>query len=96
MIIDKKNPYEIERKNIDKIKLLWDVRLPKGYCVRVENEINLIKKSWLFNYKIAEVKLDEDIIILNFEEEEDYLKLRKYFKDSDSKFKLFVNLDSYY
>lgn len=87
MIIEEKNQFEKEREKTRKIKSLWNINLPKKYFLS-GREIRY--KSFLNTYVIAEIDIKEDILIINFEEEEDYKNLKKYFKDSEIKFKLDV------
>jgi len=88
MIIATKNPYEEKRKKISKIKLLWDIKLPKRYYLFCGEEVQLRQKSWLGIECVADINLIKDIIIVNFKYNEDYQKLKKYFEDSKTKFKL--------
>jgi len=91
-IIEEINKQEELRKKFERIRSLWDVKLPKGYGLDFnEGECILYYKAFMERIKIADVDIEEDIIIINFKDEEDYKKLRLYFADSKTKFKLFVN-----
>jgi len=95
VIVEEKNKFEKIRKKIKKIKSLWDIQLPKKYYLD-EEDITLRYKLLLGGYRVADIDIKEDVIIINFRgEEEDYKRLRNCFKDSKTKFRLIVN-ENYY
>jgi len=98
VIIETKNKQEELRKKFEKIKSLLDGELPKHYYLKdnkIEYELNLGFLSFLTRASVADLDIRDDVIIVNFVDEEEYIKLRKYFEDSKTKFKLVVNGDYY-
>ena len=85
-IIEIKNREEEKRKEIEKIKALWDIELPEKF--RLEGCL-IIEGKW-FEKETASITINEDVITINFKYEEDYKKLKKYFEESKTKFKLLV------
>ena len=95
VIIEEINKIADKRKEIAKIKELFDIRLPIKYRLEETEDSLSIVEGKIFKGTVAYLKLDKDIIEVSFVCEEDLEKLRKYFEDSDTKFKLIVG-DNYY
>ncbi len=98
MIIEVINKQSEKRKEIEKILELIDIILPKNYKIeKIDGKLCIVKGRYLFKIEIAELTLKEEIIevcfISNFESE--LVLLRKYFEDSDTKFKLIIGEEYY-
>jgi len=93
MIVEENNPFkEDEIKNRKIFEMLNDVKLPKHYvfvddCIQIRYRI----LGGFIDEKIAEIDLDADIVDVCFVDEEDLEKLRKYFINSKTKFRLRVD-----
>ena len=100
MIIEEKNQPKELRKKIEKIKSLWNIILPENYFLICEEntDIRIEYRTWCFlaNYKVATIDIEDDVLIVSFEDEEEYKKLRSCFEDSNTKFKLVVGEKAYY
>jgi len=95
MIIEEKNKYEAERKKIKRIfEMLKDIKLPKNYKF-TEDCVEICYVSWFKYLKIAEIDLEGDVLEVCFVDEEELNRLREYFTDSKTKFKLVVGEDYY-
>ena len=99
MIIKIINEQAEKRKEIEKIKELMNLNsinilLPKPYHFEELENLSIIKGK-IFNQTIAELKLRDNIIEVYFDDEKDLEKLKNYFKDSKTKFRLIVG-DNYY
>ena len=96
MIISEDNRLLKIRQSNEKIRSLWDITLPSPYTLVEDKDDNYklkIKiKGWFDSPYIAELEIDEDIILIRFTREEaEYLNiLRKYFEESKNKFKVIV------
>ena len=95
MIVEEINKIADKRKEIERIRELFNVELPvKYHFEETEDSISIVEGK-IFRGTVAELRLNEDIIEVKFICEDDLNELRDYFKESDTKFKLIVG-DDYY
>lgn len=96
VITEETNKFKDERNEIKQIlNMLKDVKLPEDFyfvddCIEIRYQ-----KYWGFvDVKIADIDLDEkkECLIVSFVDEEEYKRLRNYFVNSQTKFKLNVNI----
>ena len=105
VIIEEVNRPAEKKKEIEKI---WELinkewidnnldfgLLPKEYHIEQTSDSLSIVKGKVFKETIAELKLRNDIIEVNFTDEKDLEKLRECFRTSRTKFRLIVG-DNYY
>jgi hypothetical protein len=96
VIIEEINNAKKERNKTKIIfEMLKDVKLPEHYyfendCVEIRH-----KKFLMGSIKIADIDLEDDILNVKFVDEEELNRLRNYFANSKTKFKLIVD-DFYY
>ena len=95
MIIKIINKQAEKREEINKLKeILKDFNLPKYHFEETSDSLSIVEGK-IFKGTVADLRLKDDIIEVNFNEEEDLEFLRDYFENSEIKFKLIVDRGYY-
>lgn len=90
MIIEEINKKAEQRKeNKIIIDILKNLKLPEKYKI-LESDYceQLVICKGIFDNKIANIKRENEVILLTFEDEERLEELRKYIEDSEVQFKI--------
>jgi hypothetical protein len=99
-IIEEKNAAQERAKEIRELRgLLYAdmMNLPAGYSFNLDEE-QIIRRGFLgFKYIVAHFWLSShDEIFVRFDENKEYQKLKTFFKNSKTKFRLILDEDDIY
>lgn len=97
VITEEINKIADKRKEIAKIKELFNVELPEKYRLEETEDSLSIVEGKIFKGTVAYLKLADDIIEVSFVCEDDLEKLREYFDKEylKTKFRLIVGEEYY-